>query len=149
LVRIQMARLPIRYWVFVAPATVAGALLVGIPTAVIPNPFFTRMTPGRPLDFLFLGVTALLLGLLVATYVAGGDAGGPSCENKVASGGILSILAVGCPICNKLAVLALGVSGALTYFAPIQPFIGLISAALLIYALRQRLQTMSGVCPIG
>jgi len=149
LVLIQMARLPTRYWVLVAPGTVAGALLVGIPTAVIPNPLFTRMTPTRPLDFLFLGVTALLLGLLGPTYVAGTDAGGPSCENKVTSGGILSVLAVGCPICNKLVVLALGVSGALTYFAPVQPLIGLVSVALLIYALRQRLQLLRGVRQIG
>ena len=34
---------------------------------------------------------------------------------------LLAFLAVGCPLCNKVVVLLLGASGALTYFEPIQP----------------------------
>lgn len=143
----QIDRLPFTYWLLVAPASVAGALIVGIPTAVIPNPLFTRMTPTRPADYVFWAISAVLLGLLGASYVVRpSDASG--LENKAAGGGFLSILAVGCPICNKLVVLALGVSGALTYFAPVQPLIGLVSVVLLVYALRLRLQHMQGVCPV-
>ena len=38
-------------------------------------------------------------------------------------GSMLSLFAVGCPICNKLVVMAVGVSGALNWFAPLQPLL--------------------------
>ena len=44
-------------------------------------------------------------------------------------GGALTFFAVGCPVCNKLVVLALGFSGALTYFAPLQPALGIAALA--------------------
>ena len=49
------------------------------------------------------------------------------------------MFAISCPVCNKLVVLALGTSGALTYFAPIQPLLGFLSVGLLLYALRAQL----------
>lgn len=140
-------QLPVRYWLVAVPAAVAAGLVVGIPTAVVPNPFFTRMVPAGPLNYVFWVLTSVLLGLVVATYFT--KIGAPALgEGKVASGGILSILAVGCPVCNKVVVLALGASGALTYFAPLQPLIGLASVALLAYALRLRLRQVSGACPL-
>ncbi len=36
-----------------------------------------------------------------------------------------AVFAIGCPVCNKLVVLALGFSGALAYFEPIQPALAL------------------------
>lgn len=56
-------------------------------------------------------------------------------------GGFLSFLAVGCPTCNKLVVLALGTTGALDWFAPAQPVLGIVSIALLAWALRARLRS--------
>ncbi len=116
-------------------ATALTTLAIGAPTAVIPNPFFMRMTPTRPQDYLFLALTALLVGLVAATYVtprrplaADLPTGG---EGRLTAGGLLSFLAVGCPVCNKLVVLALGTSGALRYFEPVQPLLGLASLALL------------------
>ena len=44
------------------------------------------------------------------------------------------------PICNNLVVMSLGVSGALTWFVPAQPFLAVGSLALLGYALWQRVQ---------
>ena len=40
-------------------------------------------------------------------------------------GGVMAWFAVGCPVCNKIALVAFGYSGAITYFAPIQPFLAL------------------------
>jgi hypothetical protein len=51
---------------------------------------------------------------------------------------VLSVLAVGCPICNKLVVLLLGVSGALTIFEPAQLYLGVVSVVLLAWTLRLR-----------
>jgi hypothetical protein len=55
------------------------------------------------------------------------------------AGALLSFFAVGCPVCNKLALVALGYSGAIQYFAPIQPYLALAGIALLMYSLRMRL----------
>ncbi|MHB8644487.1 MAG: hypothetical protein ACYDAR_01710 [Thermomicrobiales bacterium] len=110
---------------------VGTALAVGIPTAVIPNQWFRRMTPTRPQDYVFLAATALLAAAIGATYAHARDASCPRQEGKLTAGGMLSFLAIGCPICNKLVVALLGVSGALNYFAPVQPFLGLASVALL------------------
>lgn len=52
----------------------------------------------------------------------------------------MSAFAVGCPICNKLVVAVLGVSGALNVWSPIQPLLGLASVTLLGLALIVRLR---------
>ncbi|HEX3723706.1 MAG TPA: hypothetical protein VHV31_13000, partial [Nitrolancea sp.] len=109
----------------------ATALLIGIPTVLIPNPFFSRMVPVRPQDYGFLTVTVLLTGVLAATYAL--PATCPLQEGKLATGGFLSFIAVGCPVCNKIVVLAVGASGAMSYFAPIQPLIAVASTLLLGY----------------
>lgn len=116
-----------------AVAAALTVMVIGVPTVVVPNPFFERMTPTRPWDYGVLGLTALLAGLVVATYF---PAAGLACpvapaEGRLTLGGLLSFLAVGCPVCNKVAVLALGASGALRYFAPVQPVLGVASLALL------------------
>lgn len=49
----------------------------------------------------------------------------------MASGGLLSYFAIGCPVCNKLVVLALGSSGAISWFAPLQPLLAVASVGLL------------------
>jgi hypothetical protein len=51
------------------------------------------------------------------------------------------------PVCNKLVVLLLGVSGALTVWALLQPVLGLASVALLGWALRTRLAAERS-CPV-
>lgn len=121
-----------------------SALTVGIPTDVIPNPFFGRQgTPVEPWAVPVLIVTSVLSGLLIATYVQTGDDATDSLDRPGRFGGVgglLSFFAVGCPACNKVVVVALGTSGALTWFAPIQPYLGLLALALLGWALRVRLR---------
>ena len=86
-------------------------------------------------------ISALLLGLLAATYVRA-DPGAISASEASQSlgGGLLSAFAIGCPICNKLIVGFAGTAGALDYWAPLQPFVGLVSLALLGVALALRLR---------
>lgn len=59
---------------------------------------------------------------------------------RVTIAGAAAYLAIGCPICNKVVVAALGVSGALRHFAPFQPIIGAVSLALLGGTLAWRLR---------
>ena len=115
-------------------------LLAGVPTDVVPNPWFTRMTPVRPQDYLFLALTAVLAAALGATYAL--PAACSWQEGKLTAGGFLSVLAIGCPICNHVVVLLLGISGALTYWAPLQPVLGLASLTILGCALVLRLRAV-------
>ncbi len=127
-------------------AAAAAALAVGIPTAVIPNEYFSRMTPVRPQDYVFLVLTAVLTGAVAALYTVPTQYGG-SATGKVTTAGLFSFLAVGCPVCNKVVLLLLGTSGALTYWAPLQPVIGSISVALLALTLWLRLRRLRSECP--
>lgn len=143
-----------RRWWFAAVMTVASALAIGLPTDVIPNPVFGRQgTPVEPWAVPVLAATALLSGLLFATYVGDGAETADATDEldrpgRFGSvGGLLSFFAVGCPICNKLVVIALGTSGALTWFAPVQPYLGVIALGLLAWSLRVRLQG-EVACPV-
>ena len=126
---------PARRWAVSALIAGAVGLAMGIPTGMIQTNFYHRMTPVRWWNYPVWATSALLIGLIAATYVAR-----PGHQPSVPlAGGLLSTLAVGCPICNKVVVAALGVSGALNIWAPIQPWLGVASIALLGYALHRRL----------
>jgi hypothetical protein len=116
-----------RYLVALA-AGIGWLVLSGVPTDLVDTPLFVRMTPAEWWNYLLWMASAVLVGLLAATYIAGPDRDvvGAS-HSKVLGGGMLSVFAVGCPVCNKLVVLALGAGGALTYFGPVQPVLGLLS----------------------
>jgi hypothetical protein len=127
-----------------------GAWLVvsGVPTGIIDTPFFVRMTPVEWWNYPFWLVSAVLVGLLTATYVSGPEPGhAAGASGKTLGGSLFSVFAIGCPICNKLVVLALGTGGAMTYFAPVQPVLGFLSVGLLLYALRVRLAGERS-CPV-
>lgn len=135
-----------RYAVAVA-AGVAWLVAAGVPTDLIDTPLFVRMTPPEWWNYPLWVAGAVLVGLLAATYVAPPGRGVASgSQGKLFGGGVLSVFAVGCPVCNKLVVLALGMSGATAYFAPVQPLLGLLSVGLLGYALRVRLSRETS-CP--
>lgn len=130
-------------------AAAVWAILSGTPTDIIDTPFFVRMTPVEWWNYPFWVAGAVLVGLLAATYVPATDMDrldGAQGE-KLLGGGLLSVFAVGCPVCNKLVVLALGAGGAMTYFAPLQPILGFVSVGLLLYALRARL-VGAETCPV-
>ncbi len=137
-----------RRWVVAALAAVLVALVVGLPTDVIPNPVFGRPVPVTWWSYPVLVVTALLGGLLAATYVR--DDGGAMVdeldetdERTARTGGIaglLSFFAVGCPVCNKLVILALGTVGARRWFEPVQPLLAALSIVVMAVALRSRLR---------
>lgn len=145
------ATLDRRFWLATGAGTLLALLVLGVPTAVIPNPFFIRMTPTEPFNVVVWLISAPLMGALLATYVSRGalthadthaDAGG----GRASIGGIAAYLAIGCPICNKVIVAVLGVSGALNVFAPLQPIIGAASIGLLAVTLAWRLRMRARGC---
>ncbi|MEQ1699128.1 MAG: hypothetical protein ABMA25_03415 [Ilumatobacteraceae bacterium] len=142
-----------RRWGIAAVAAVAVALLVGLPTDVIPNPVFGRPVAVTWWSYPVLAVTAVLGGLLAATYIrdrATDDVPGLDDERPARTGGfggLLSFFAVGCPVCNKLVIIALGTVGARRWFEPIQPLLAVLSIGLMVVALRARLRNATS-CPI-
>ena len=142
-----------RRWLIAGAASVVVALLVGLPTDVIPNPVFGRPVPVTWWSYPVLVITALLGGLLAATYVRepGASVDAVDDERPARRGGIaglLSFFAVGCPVCNKLVVIALGTVGARQWFEPVQPLLAAVSIVLMAIALRTRLRYADS-CPIG
>ena len=128
------------------------ALVIGLPTDVIPNPVFGRPVPVTAWSYPVLAVTAVLAGLLFATYVRregdlaiADELDAPARRGTI--GGVLSYFAVGCPVCNKVVVLALGTVGARQWFEPVQPYLAVVSIVLLLIALRSRLQN-ARACPL-
>jgi len=130
---------PARRWSLAGLVAVAGAVVLGVPTGVIPTPFYTRMTPVLWWNYPVLVASAILLGLTAATYVRRLVPDGERSAKVATGGGLLSLFAIGCPVCNKLVVLAIGATGALRWFAPVQPVMATVSLAMLGAALWARL----------
>ena len=139
-----------RHVVVAGGAGVLIALAIGVPTDVIPNPVFGRPVPVTWWSYPTLVITAVLGGLLAATYVRNRDDDPPvpasldeldTPTRRGGLAGLLSFFAVGCPVCNKLVIVALGTTGARQWFEPIQPVLAIASIVLLAWALRARLRS--------
>lgn len=149
-------------------ALAAGAVVavfIGVATVLIPNSVFARDIPPVWWNYPVWLLTSALSGVLLATYVRPGgadgagdastdlamSAAGQKAEQRTSrmgmAGGVLAWFAVGCPVCNKIALIALGYAGAITWFAPMQPFLAL--AALLLTG-AATLWRLSGqvACPV-
>ena len=131
-------------WVVVLGGSVVTAVVTGIPTDIIPTPLFRRMTPVLWWNYPVWAATAMLAGLVLATYVRRAPTG--ASRGGLVGGGVFSFFAVGCPICNKLVVVLIGVSGALSYFAPLQPYLAAIGLGLMATTVVLRLRVQDA-CP--
>lgn len=136
---LQLAGQGLRMWTArqVTAAVIASALtavVIGLATVLIPNPLFARDIEPVWWNYPIWILTSVLMGMLIATYIRPDRASAPNtAENDEAgqrrssrfglAGTVLAWFAVGCPVCNKIALLALGYSGAITYFTPVQPFL--------------------------
>lgn len=152
--------------------TVASFLVFGLVSAMIPNPVFGREIPPDAFAVAVWVVSSPLMGIVGATYttpmpvaaaqpLAFASAGPlaavrpvePVEERRSSTLGTLAglgaFLAIGCPVCNKVVLLLLGTSGALSIWAPIQPVLGGASLVLLAVTAvwRIRLRMRAGACP--
>lgn len=134
----------LRHWTVAVLTTLAAAVLVAVPTAVLPTPWFSREIPTPAWAYPVLGLVAALSGLVAATYVRAPD--GPG-GRRASAGALLGFLAVGCPVCNKLVLLVLGYTGAITWFEPLQPVLAVLAVVGLAAALRARLRG-AATCPL-
>lgn len=143
-----LSRWSARRWVAATLGAIGSGLLIALVTAMIDNPVFGRAVPTTWWAWPVLAISSVLSGLLLASYVR--DPGVTVDEHVTRSGGVgglLTVFAVGCPVCNKLVLLALGSAGAMQWFAPVQPFLGIAALALLAWGLRTRLRG-EVACPV-
>ena len=142
-------RLDRRFLAWTVAWALASLVTFGLVAAIIPNPVFGRQIPPEPFAIGVWLLSAPLMGLLGATYAAparptaadalpmqfdidhADDAGQRQGSVLGTVGSVGAFLAIGCPVCNKIALVLLGTGGAMTVFAPIQPLIGAASLALL------------------
>lgn len=144
---VALLRMP-RFWLAALGGTLLTLVVLGLPSAIVPNPVFGRTVPVRPSDVAIWLASAPLFGLVLATYAvrphSSDHARGE--EVRLGLGGIAVFFAIGCPVCNKLVLLALGTSGALSVFAPIQPIIGIASLVFLVGTLAYRVRQLARGC---
>lgn len=147
----------LRQYLVAAAVALGFALLVGIVTVLIPNPMFARDIDTVWWNYPVWVLTSIGAGMLTATYVTPtseetrNKAEDTPVERRTArmgiAGGLLTWFAVGCPVCNKIALLALGYSGAITWFAPFQPVLAIAAMLLTGLALVWRLKGQIA-CPL-
>ncbi len=161
-------RLDRRFLAWALAWALASLIAFGLVAAIIPNPVFGRQIPPEPFAIAVWLLSAPLIGFLGATYSApampaaspgpaqpfvmeaAGDTARAEGTTLGTVAGLGTFLAIGCPVCNKIALVLLGTSGALTVFAPLQPVIGAASLGLLAGTLawRFRLRARGGACAI-
>jgi len=162
-----------RFIAWAALLSAASLVALGVLTAIIPSPWFVRPIEPEPFAIVTWVASAVLMGIVGATYLApAAPAGEPvplSGAAPVAGatpsagaqpertggtagtvGSFAAFIAIGCPVCNKVALALLGTSGALSIFGPIQPFIALAAIALLVGTLawRLRLRARAEACAV-
>lgn len=137
-----------RFWLTAAAASLLSLVVLGLLSGIIANALVVRTVPTRPTDIGVWLASAPLIGLTLATYVVRPhhvdhtDGG----QLRLGAGSLAVYFAIACPVCNKLVLLALGFSGALNVFAPIQPIIGIASLAFLAGTLTYRLRQIGRGC---
>lgn len=133
-------------------AAVVTYLVIGLPTDIVPNPVFGREVPVRAWEPVVLVLTSVLTGVWFGLQRA--RAAAPGDEDSSAptlSAAGLALFAVACPVCNKVVLLALGTSGALGIWQPLQPWLAGVSLVALLasvaYAARRR-PCVDGSCEV-
>lgn len=123
-----LATIDRRFVIHTALWSAASLLAFGLVAAIIPNPVFGRQVPPQPFAIVVWFASAPLMGLLGATYSATAPSGsmaesasllvGPAVVVASRDGTTLgtvasfgAFLAIGCPVCNKIALILLGASG--------------------------------------
>lgn len=140
----------LRRWAIAAAGAVGAAVISGVPTGIVATPVYARPIPVPGWAYPVWAISALIMGLLLAAMIGSRRAALSEAEagnGPVVGGGVLSLIALGCPTCNAVAVAALGTGGALSVFAPMQPILGVAAIAILLAALHRRLQPP--VCRVG
>lgn len=138
---------PFAIWVWLLSAPLMGIMGASYSSPWLASPLVSAAPDGDG-----AGVPIRLPGRTSAAVQPAATAQADD-ERTTWLGGVASFgafLAIGCPVCNKLALLLLGTSGALSIWAPIQPILGAASLALLTGTVvwRLRLRASGATCAV-
>jgi hypothetical protein len=112
-----------RFLGWAAAWSLIALLAFGLVAAIIPNPAFGRQVPPESFAIAIWILSAPLMGIVAATYAAPPRSIGPAIALPLAAadlpaerdgtaigtiGSVGAFLAIGCPVCNKVALLLLG-----------------------------------------
>src|SRR5260370_31582097 len=115
-----------RFWSLSALYTAGSALLLGVPTLLVPNHLFSRTVPTSPQDYVIWIVSALLLGPLLALMTlypmpspkAALGKRSLAGSGRAFGGAVVSFFFVGLPCVHKLGGRVPGPGGASPLFIP-------------------------------
>ena len=130
----------LKFIVYLSAFSLLAILILGIPTAVIRNHFYFRMTPAFWFDYLFLVVNGTLIGLYFAITYTSTQPEACKIEKKSLFASVLALFGIACPICNQILLLIFSTSFLLSFLGPIRPFISLTSALSLIWLVYKKLK---------
>lgn len=125
--------------------TIGVFLFLALPTDLLPNPIFGREVPIRWWEYPVVAATVILT---FAWFAIQAPLMMKQNNGRLLGGVTLALFAVACPVCNKIVLLLLGTAGAMGFWAPIQPYIGVFSVLALALALYLRVRTARSANPV-
>ena len=130
-----------RALVFTTISATLFGMSVGMMTDAIDIPWLSRLSPNYALDYPILGLNSALVGSLAAIHRYASRHHNFSAA-PILAGGLLSALAVSCPLCNNIIRTVFGASTAASVFDPLRPVLGIITTTFMTYILWKRICTV-------
>ena len=127
-----------RAFVFATISATIFGISVGIMTDAIDTPWLSRLSPNYALDYPIWGLNSALVGSLVSIHhYAQRDH--RFSARPIFAGGLVSVFAVSCPLCNSMITTVFGASTAASVFDPLRPILGSLTATFMTYILWKRI----------
>lgn len=118
--------------------TALTVLFLTLPTSILPNPIFAREVPVRWWEYPVVALTCILTWAWFSVQIPPRQA---EHHGRVLTAITITLFAVACPVCNKIVLLTIGAAGALSTWAPLQPYLALATVVALAIALALRLRS--------
>ena len=122
-------------------------LLLGEVGQTLPPNSADRTYPVEWWNWVTLPVSAILMGMIAATFVMQGGSRALAGASTGGAGTVAAIV-MACPVCSPLAIPLLGTSGLLAFLVPERGLIALVSVAMLALTLLLRLRA-STTCAVN
>lgn len=126
-------------WRLAAAVSVVAFLVIGEVGQTLPPESAGRMYPIEWWNWVTLVASAVLIGLIAATFAVPGGRRGRAGAGAGSAGTVAAIV-MACPVCSPLAIPLLGAGGLLAFLVPDRGWLALASVVLLVVTLLLRLR---------